>query len=107
MAPTPENRAGRWGDYRSCGTPWESVEDALRAANAQHPDADMVYVTGDYVDHGTIFKELFCHLTIEIDIPDCVCLNSFLGISTHDQLRPRQAYPISCANTKHLNISFS
>ncbi|KAL7025175.1 hypothetical protein ACKWTF_013376 [Chironomus riparius] len=52
LAPNPEDRAGQWGDYRSCGTPWQSVEDALRSANAQHPDADMVYVTGDYVDHG-------------------------------------------------------
>lgn len=51
-APNPADRAGRWGDYRGCGTPWETVENALRSAHAQHPDADMVYVTGDYVDHG-------------------------------------------------------
>lgn len=52
IAPNPEDRAGRWGDYRACGSPWEAVENSLRSAHAQHPDADMVYVTGDYVDHG-------------------------------------------------------
>ncbi|XP_070500971.1 sphingomyelin phosphodiesterase-like [Chironomus tepperi] len=52
IAPNPEDRAGQWGDYRACGTPWQSVENAIRSAHAQHPDADMVYVTGDYVDHG-------------------------------------------------------
>jgi hypothetical protein len=52
IAPNPVDRAGRWGDYRDCDSPWEVVEDALRAARRQHPDVDLVYITGDYVDHG-------------------------------------------------------
>jgi sphingomyelin phosphodiesterase len=52
MANTTAARAGRWGDYRSCDSPWEVVEDALEAANRQHPDADIIYITGDYIDHG-------------------------------------------------------
>jgi sphingomyelin phosphodiesterase len=52
MANTTAARAGRWGDYRSCDSPWEVVEDALQAANRQHPDAQIIYITGDYIDHG-------------------------------------------------------
>lgn len=36
----------------SCDSPWEVVEDALRAARRDHPQIDMVYITGDYIDHG-------------------------------------------------------
>ncbi|KAG5670651.1 hypothetical protein PVAND_000899 [Polypedilum vanderplanki] len=52
MANTTAARAGRWGDYRSCDSPWEVVEDALEAAHRQHPDAHLIYITGDYIDHG-------------------------------------------------------
>ncbi|CRK90511.1 CLUMA_CG004132, isoform A [Clunio marinus] len=48
----PADRAGFWGDYRSCDTPWRAVEDTLRRARAAHPDADAVYHTGDIIDHG-------------------------------------------------------
>jgi hypothetical protein len=52
MAPDPAERAGRWGDFRNCGSSWEIVENAIRTARANHPQLDAVYVTGDYVDHG-------------------------------------------------------
>lgn len=52
IATNPADRAGRWGDYRTCDSPWEVVEDALRSSRRDHPQLDAVYVTGDYVDHG-------------------------------------------------------
>lgn len=52
MAPDPADRAGRWGDYRDCDSPWEVVEDVIRSARRDHPNVDIVYITGDFVDHG-------------------------------------------------------
>ncbi|XP_035772890.1 sphingomyelin phosphodiesterase-like [Anopheles albimanus] len=48
----PANGAGEWGDYRDCDSPWKAVEDAVRAAARQHPDAAYIYYTGDIIDHG-------------------------------------------------------
>lgn len=53
--PTPADRAGRWGDYRSCDIPWDTVAEFMqhtqetRLANKQ---VDLIYFTGDVVDHG-------------------------------------------------------
>lgn len=52
IAPNPDDRAGFWGDYRYCDSPWNAVEDAIRRVKAAHPDADYIYYTGDIVDHG-------------------------------------------------------
>ncbi|KAG5672942.1 hypothetical protein PVAND_003029 [Polypedilum vanderplanki] len=52
IAANPADRAGRWGDYRNCDSPWEVVEDAIRSARRDHPNVDAVYITGDFVDHG-------------------------------------------------------
>lgn len=52
IAANPADRAARWGDYRRCDSPWEVVEDMLRAARRDHPQIDLIYITGDYVDHG-------------------------------------------------------
>lgn len=52
IAPNPAERAGRWGDYRDCGTPWLVVEETLRRIREAHPDIDYIYYTGDTVDHG-------------------------------------------------------
>lgn len=48
----PADAAGFWGDYRACDTPWRAVEDTLLRIRAAHPDADVIYHTGDIVDHG-------------------------------------------------------
>lgn len=56
IAPNVADRAGRWGDYRDCDSPWEVVEDAVRAARRNHPQIDIVYITGDFVDHGKPLK---------------------------------------------------
>ncbi|VEN41642.1 unnamed protein product [Callosobruchus maculatus] len=43
--------AGAWGDYRRCDAPpWLQV-DVMMHINKTHPDIDMVYFTGDIVDH--------------------------------------------------------
>lgn len=50
----PENAvdaAGRWGSY-NCDVPWESVEDVIDHIKSEHSDAEIVYYTGDTVDHG-------------------------------------------------------
>jgi hypothetical protein len=46
-----KDRAGYWGDYRNCDTPWHVVENSIRSAVKQHPDADIIYYTGDFVPH--------------------------------------------------------
>lgn len=52
IAPNPAERAGRWGDYRDCGSPWLLIEETLRRISEAHPDASYIYYTGDSVDHG-------------------------------------------------------
>jgi len=52
IAPNIADRAGRWGDYRDCGTPWELVEEIVIRIREAHPDVDYIYYTGDTIDHG-------------------------------------------------------
>lgn len=52
IAPNPVDRAGRWGDYRDCGTPWLVIEETIRRMREAHPDVSYIYYTGDSVDHG-------------------------------------------------------
>lgn len=44
--------AGKWGDYRYCDLPWDTVEKSIQGIARLHADADFVYFTGDVVDHG-------------------------------------------------------
>lgn len=49
----PEDRAGKWGDYRSCDIPWETVAEFVRHTQETHLETlDLIYFTGDVVDHG-------------------------------------------------------
>lgn len=45
-------KAGKWGDYRKCDMPWHSIENAIKTAASENPDVDIIYYTGDSVDHG-------------------------------------------------------
>lgn len=50
----PENSAhaaGKWGSY-DCDVPWESIEDLVQHLKTEHSDAEIIYYTGDTVDHG-------------------------------------------------------
>ncbi|KXJ72006.1 hypothetical protein RP20_CCG019143 [Aedes albopictus] len=51
----PDNvleRAGKWGDYRDCDSPWDAVDDVIDHVATNHPDAAYIYHTGDIIDHG-------------------------------------------------------
>lgn len=43
--------AGKWGDYRDCDTPWEAVVDLVEQIKREHKKIDVIYYTGDIVDH--------------------------------------------------------
>ncbi|CAH1999492.1 unnamed protein product [Acanthoscelides obtectus] len=43
--------AGTWGDYRRCDAPPWLALDVMMHINQTHRDIDMVYFTGDVVDH--------------------------------------------------------
>lgn len=47
----PENQAGYWGDQRNCDLPFRTIDDVLENIRIQHADADMIYYTGDTVNH--------------------------------------------------------
>lgn len=47
----PGEGAGRWGDYRDCDLPWDTVAKSIQNIARSHSDADFVYYTGDAVDH--------------------------------------------------------
>ncbi|XP_015119788.1 sphingomyelin phosphodiesterase isoform X2 [Diachasma alloeum] len=44
--------AGFWGDFNNCDVPWHAVLDALDETKTRHGDADLIYFTGDVIDHG-------------------------------------------------------
>ncbi|KAB0799319.1 hypothetical protein PPYR_07199 [Photinus pyralis] len=46
-----EDKAGYWGDYRGCDLPWHSVVDVLDHVVDQHGDVDLIYFTGDIINH--------------------------------------------------------
>ncbi|XP_063706470.1 sphingomyelin phosphodiesterase-like [Culicoides brevitarsis] len=48
----PKGAAGRWGDYRNCDMPLETLRNAFHTMNQLHGDADHVYFAGDIIDHG-------------------------------------------------------
>lgn len=35
-----------------CNSPYQTIEDMLRRIRAQHPQIDIIYQTGDLIDHG-------------------------------------------------------
>ncbi|XP_077294992.1 sphingomyelin phosphodiesterase 1-like [Arctopsyche grandis] len=45
------DRAGYWGDYRNCDTPWWAVEAGIDHITENH-NIEYVYYTGDTIDHG-------------------------------------------------------
>lgn len=47
----PSEAAGYWGDYRSCDSPYHLLINSLENMNKNHPDVDVVYYTGDVVNH--------------------------------------------------------
>ncbi|CAG0884083.1 unnamed protein product [Darwinula stevensoni] len=50
-APTPEEAAGKYGDYRSCDAPLITVQKTLEHVAQTHPDADIILWTGDQPPH--------------------------------------------------------
>ncbi|XP_026274503.1 sphingomyelin phosphodiesterase [Frankliniella occidentalis] len=54
-AKRPEDRAGKWGNYRACDIPWETVEDFIKHTQEKYladGKVDLIYFTGDVIDHG-------------------------------------------------------
>ncbi|XP_011303541.1 sphingomyelin phosphodiesterase [Fopius arisanus] len=47
-----DKSAGFWGDFNNCDVPWHAVLDALDEMKTRHGDADLIYFTGDIIDHG-------------------------------------------------------
>ncbi|KAK0094986.1 hypothetical protein PV326_009487 [Microctonus aethiopoides] len=45
-------KAGYWGDFNNCDVPWHAVVDALDHMKEQHENIDLIYFTGDVIDHG-------------------------------------------------------
>lgn len=43
--------AGYWGDYNPCDSPFHTIEDIVQRVKAEYKHIDMIYYTGDIVDH--------------------------------------------------------
>lgn len=41
---------GRWGDYRDCDMPFETIHNAFKTMKQLHGDADHIYFAGDIID---------------------------------------------------------
>ncbi|KAK3927643.1 Sphingomyelin phosphodiesterase [Frankliniella fusca] len=54
-AKRPEDRAGKWGNYRACDIPWQTVEEFIKHTQESYlskDKVDLIYFTGDVIDHG-------------------------------------------------------
>ncbi|XP_037914382.1 sphingomyelin phosphodiesterase isoform X1 [Hermetia illucens] len=48
---SPNDAAGKWGDYRKCDTPKRTVDNLLQHISETHPDIDYILWTGDLPPH--------------------------------------------------------
>lgn len=44
--------AGFWGDYNNCDSPWHAIVEALDHMKNHVNNLDLIYFTGDVIDHG-------------------------------------------------------
>ncbi|XP_025421065.1 sphingomyelin phosphodiesterase isoform X2 [Sipha flava] len=93
-AVSPQNRAGRWGDYRKCDTPKRTIDNMLQHIVATHTDIDYIIWTGDLPAHDiwnqtkeenlSILKETVAQL-----------LKMFPGIPIFPALGNHEAVPVN------------
>ncbi|XP_070497838.1 sphingomyelin phosphodiesterase-like [Chironomus tepperi] len=101
IAVDPADRAGRWGDYRDCDSPWEVVEDAIRSARRDHPDASIVYITGDFVDHG-VWETTHAGNIAIMDRFYNLVRQVFAGVAVYPVLGNHEAQPTNVFAPTHI-----
>lgn len=98
--------AGFWGDYRDCDVPWRTVEASLKDIRENHPDADLVYWTGDIIDH-TVW--LTSKPRIELDLGH---IYKLLGVEFNNTkilpvLGNHEPHPVNQYAPAHIEGEFS
>ncbi|XP_058058895.1 sphingomyelin phosphodiesterase-like [Anopheles bellator] len=88
----PEAAAGFWGDYRACDTPWNAVEDIIDRVAEDHPDADIIYHTGDIIDHG-IWETSIGYNVRSINLVTQKLLDNFAQTPVYNILGNHEAHP--------------
>ncbi|XP_063704801.1 sphingomyelin phosphodiesterase-like [Culicoides brevitarsis] len=91
----PQNAAdgaGRWGSY-DCDVPWESVEDLVQHIKTEHSDAEIIYYTGDTVDHG-IWETSFDFNVDVLRKFDDYMASEFKGKQVFPILGNHEAHPV-------------
>lgn len=86
------DRAGYWGDYRPCDSPWHTVVDIVRRVKKEYPHIDLIYYTGDIVDHFS-WKTSVEHNTESIRKMTAFLKSEFPGIPLYPVLGNHEAHP--------------
>lgn len=84
--------AGYWGDYRPCDSPWHTVEDIVHRVKEEYPHIDLIYYTGDIVDHFS-WKTSVVHNTESIKKMTQFLKKEFPGIPIYPVLGNHEAHP--------------
>uniref|UniRef100_A0A336KIJ5 Sphingomyelin phosphodiesterase n=1 Tax=Culicoides sonorensis TaxID=179676 RepID=A0A336KIJ5_CULSO len=86
------NAAGKWGSY-DCDVPWESVVDLVQHLKAEHGDAEIIYYTGDTVDHGIWETSFEFNINAMKKFEDYMA-EEFNGMKFYPILGNHEAHPV-------------
>lgn len=86
------DKAGFWGDYRPCDSPWHTVVDIVNRVKAEYKHIDLIYYTGDIVDHFS-WKTSVEHNTASIKKMTAFMKEQFPGIPIYPVLGNHEAHP--------------
>ncbi|XP_044014853.1 sphingomyelin phosphodiesterase-like [Aphidius gifuensis] len=93
--------AGYWGDYNRCDTPWHAAVDTLDHAKENNQDVDIVYYTGDLVDHGEWETTIEGNREIVIKSFDQL-KKTFGNISVYPILGNHEANPLNVFSSSNI-----
>lgn len=84
--------AGYWGEYRPCDSPWHTIEDIVSRVKAEYPHIDLIYYTGDIVDHFS-WETSIEHNTASIRKMTEFWVTEFPGVPIYPVLGNHEAHP--------------
>ncbi|KAK7076989.1 Sphingomyelin phosphodiesterase [Halocaridina rubra] len=91
---SPEDAAGKWGDYRNCDAPQWLLQAMYDHIKATHQDLDFIIWTGDLIPHNVWNTTRDGNLQI---IRDCVQMiaDNFPGIPVFPAIGNHESHPVN------------
>ncbi|XP_015127559.1 sphingomyelin phosphodiesterase isoform X2 [Diachasma alloeum] len=103
---TPEDAAGKWGDYRGCDTPKRTIDHMLKHIQIIHSDIDYILWTGDLPPHDIWNQTREGNLQILRNIMEDM-KKSFPNVTIFPALGNHESAPVNSFPTKLAPSDFS